>query len=221
MAAGMLNEGMIPWLIALFAIVIAASMVWKMIIGSKPKTQPLTKNQYERLLSDRTTACKNNRVRHQKWINCTGDSTHPQRKHYAKIVGVNAEGRMAEILWKCKWHTPKRLNFVHWNLIHNWDGKEVWVECNGFQKDGYFFRPLISRDHTKSGETIEQYDRKYLDYLQYLLEFQSTQDMMEQGSFEVMTAASHKERSLEQLLKTPEYQEYEESDRDMPVEPEG
>ena len=45
MAEGMLNEAMIPWLIALFAIIIAVSLIWKMIIGSRPKTQPITKNQ--------------------------------------------------------------------------------------------------------------------------------------------------------------------------------
>ena len=221
MAEGMLNEAMIPWLIALFAIIIAVSLIWKMIISSRPKTQPITKNQYERLLSDRTTSCKNNKVGHQKWISCTGDSTHPQRKHYAKIIGANADGRMAEILWRVKWYTPKRLAFIHWPLIHNWDGREIWIECNGLQKDGYFFRPLISRDHIKDGEAVQQYDKVYFSYLEYLLEFQATQDMMEQGSYEVMTAASHKERALTDLLTKPEYQSYEESDRDMPVEPEG
>ena len=217
----LMNEAMIPWLIAFFAIFIAVSVIWKLIVGSKPKTQPLTKNQFERILSDRTVSCKLNRIHHQKWINMTGDSTHPQRKHYAKIVGGNADGRMAEMLWKVKWWTPKRLIFISWNLIHNWDGKEVWVECNGTQKDGYFFRVPISRDHIKSGETVQMYDDEYLRYLQYLIEFQATQDMIEQGSYETITAASHRERSLDQLFTKPEYQSYEESDRDMPTEPEG
>ncbi len=203
------------------AIFIAASMLWKLIVGSKPKSQPITKNQFERIVSDRITSCKNNRIRHQKWINITGDSTHPQHKHYARIIGANADGRMAEILWKAKWHTPKRLTFIAWNLIHNWDGREVWLGCNGIQKDGYFFRAIISRDHIKSGETIQQYDDEYLMYVQYLIGFQATQDMIEQGSYETITAASHKERPLGELFTKPEYQDYEESDRDMPVEPEG
>lgn len=215
------SEGMIPWIIALMAIFIAVSLAWRLLVGSKPKSQPLTKNQFERLLADRTINCKNNRVAHQKWVNCTGDSTHPQRKHYAKIIGASADGRMAEILWRVKWHTPKRLNFVPWSLIHNWDGREIWIECNGFQKDGYFFRPLIARDHIKSGETVEAYDQMYLDYLEYLLSFQAIQDMMEQGSYEVITAASHKDRPLPELFTKPEYQVFEESERDMPTEPEG
>ena len=216
-----MSEEMIPWVIAFFAIFIAASLIWKFIVGSKPKTQPLTKNQFERILSDRTVSCKLNRIRHQKWINITGDSTHPEQKHYAKIVGANADGRMAEILWKVKWWTPKRLIFISWNLIQNWDGREVWFECNGTQKDGYFFRAIISRDHIKDGETVQQYDDEYLKYLQYLIEFQATQDMIEQGSYETITAASHKERPLGDIFTKPEYQSYEESDRDMPVEPEG
>jgi len=220
--AGIMNEAMIPWLIMFFVIFIAVSIIWKLIVGSKPKTQPLTKNQFERIVSDRIISCKLNRSKHQKWVNITGDSTHPQIKHYARIIGANADGRMAEILWRVKWYTPKRLNFISWNLIHNWDGREVWIECNGTQKDGYFFRALISRDHIRgTGMTIEEYDEEYLVYLSYLLEFQSTQDMMEQGSYEVMTAASHKERALGDMLIKPEYQMYEESDRDTPTEPEG
>jgi hypothetical protein len=220
--AGMLNEAMIPWLIMFFVIFIAVSIIWKLIVGSRPKTQPLTKNQFERLLSDRITSCKLNRNKTQKWVNITGDSTHPQIKHYARIIGANADARMAEILWRVKWYTPKRLNFIPWGLIDNWDGREVWINCNGTQKDGYFFRALISRDHVKGIQlTVEKYDKQYLTYLQYLLDFQATQDMMEQGSYEVITAASHKERPITDLMTKPEYQMYEESDRDMPVEPEG
>ena len=220
--AGLFNESLIPIIIVMMIMFIAGSLIMRLIYGSRPKVQPMTKNQFERLLADRTTSAKLNRNRAQKWINITGDSTHPEIKHYAKIIGVNADGRMAEILWRVKWHTPKRLNFIPWELIDNWDGKEVWINCNGTQKDGYFFRALMSIDNIRGlGKSMEYFDSMYLEYVAYLLKFQATQDMLEQGAYETITAASHKERPLDQIFTKPEYLSYDESEQDIPVEPEG
>ena len=221
MAGFGIDSNLIPWIIVMFLIVIVFSLVWKWIYGSKPKVQPITKNQYERIVADLTASAKNNKIRIQKWLNFTGDSTHPPLRHYSKILGTVADGRMCVFLWRVKWYTPKRIYPVNWSLIDNFDGREVWVRGNGTQKDGYFFRTVISRDHIKDGTSIEKYDIEYKNFIVILLKMQGIHDIMEQGAYEVMMASSHERRPAPTLLQKPEYADYEETYREPESELEG
>lgn len=216
-----LDEGIVIPLIIFFVIAMAVTWIIGKIISSKPKTQPITKDQYQRLVSDVHTSCRLNRIKNTKWINTTGDSVHPPIRHYAKYRGSEADARGPWVAWKVKWWTPKRVGPVTWDLIHNWGGKELWIDCNGFAKDGYFVTPLITKDHCKSSSTVEQYDAAFNYLIQARLGLQSLHDTFEQTSFEVMTAMAHKERRLEDLLQRQEYPVVEESEREMTPEPEG
>jgi len=219
--AFVIDEGLVIPLVIFFVIAIAVTWIVGKIISSKPKMQPITKNQYERLISDVHMSCRFNRIKNTKWLNITGDSVHPPIKHYAKYRGSEADARGAWIAWKVRWYTPKRVGPVTWDLLHNWGGREVWIDCNGFSKDGYFVTPIITRDHCKSGQTPQEYDSVFNALIKARLGIQSLHDTFEQTSFEVMSAMAHRERPLEQLLQTPEYPIVEETERDMTTEPEG
>jgi hypothetical protein len=216
-----ISEDMIIPIIILFVIVIAASFIMGKIYGSKPKQQPLAKNQYERMINDLTVSCKNNRIRNTKHISFTGDSTHPALPKYARYLGSVADARMFVIMWRVRWFTPKRLSPVDWSLVSNIGGKELFIDGNGFEKTGYFMKDIITREHIKAGKDIHTYDNDFYEFIRVKLNEQGILDGAEQGQYEIMVAMSHKERSVDSLLTKREYPEIEESYREPEQELEG
>lgn len=217
----MFDSSMIMPIVIIVIIGAAAYIIWKRFLGAKPKTQPITKDQYQRLVSDLLTSCKLNRIKNTKWINITGDSHHPPIRRYAKYRGSVADARGIWIAWQVHWYTAKRIGPVTRDLIHAWGEREIWVDSNGFVKDGYFVTPVLTWDHCKHGSTLEDYDAKFNFIIKVFLGIQSLHDTFEQRSYEVMSAMAHRERSMADLMVIPEYPEYKESDRDYPAEPEG
>lgn len=216
-----LNAALIIPIIIIFVLVMAVIFLVNRLLGMRPKIQPVTRNQYERLVADLLVSAKLNRVKNIKWINITGDSTHPPIRHYAKYCGSVSHPLMNVVVWRVRWFTPRRINPIHWDLVHLWGEREIWVDCNGFYKDGYFFRPILTRDRCEDGRTVEKYDHEFHEFIKLLIGIQSLDDTFEQVAYEVMSAMTHKERDLDQLLMKPEYPIYDESERDFPVEPEG
>jgi len=216
-------DGSIIMPIVIVALIgLVAFFVWKYVMGSKKKSQPLTKDQFERLVSDKLIACKNNKVRITKWVDISGDSIHPMIRHYARYYGSVVEGRGMWLAWKVHWWTARRLGPVTWDLIENWGGRNLVINSNGFDKTGYFMFPALTSDICKTKRyTIEAYHNFFIEYIQTHLGMQSILDTMEQTKYEIQSAMAHKERSMVDLMMTPEEIQYQESPRDMPQEPEG
>lgn len=217
----MFDSSMIMPIVIVAIVAMAAWILWKHFVGAKPKTQPITKDQYQRLVSDLHTSCKLNRIRNTKWINITGDSNHPPIRHFSKYKGSVADARGVWVEWQVKWYTAKRVGPVTRDLIHAWGEREIWVDCNGFVKDGYFVTPVLTWDHCKHGRTVEQYDARFNHLIKVFLGIQALHDTFEQSSYEVMSAMAHRERPMAELMTIPESIEYKESERDFPTEPEG
>lgn len=217
----MFDSSMIMPIVIIVIIGMAAYILWKKFIGVKSKSQPITKDQYQRLVSDLQTSCRNNRIKNTKWINVTGDSNHPPIRHYAKYLGSVADARGVWLAWRVKWWTAKRIGPVTRDLIDAWGEREIWIDSNGFVKDGYFVTPVLTWDHCKHGTTLEQYDARFNHLIKVYLGIQALHDTFEQSSYEVMSAMAHRERPIAELLTIPEYPEYKESEREFPTEPEG
>lgn len=217
----MFDSSMIMPVVILVIIGAGVYIIWKRFLGAKPKSQPITKDQYQRLVSDLLTSCKLNRIKNTKWMNMTGDSNHPPIRHYAKYIGSVADARGIWLAWRVKWYTAKRIGPVTRDLIHAWGEREIWVDCNGFVKDGYFVTPVLTWDHCKDGAAVEDYDLRFNHLIKVFLGIQALHDTFEQSSYEVMSAMAHRERPMADLLTIPESVEYKESERDFPVEPEG
>ena len=216
----MFDSSMIMPIVIIGIIAAAAWILWKKF-ASKTKSQPITKDQYQRLISDLLTSCKLNRIKNTKWMNMTGDSNHPPIRHYAKYIGSVADARGVWLAWRVRWFTSKRVGPVTRDLIHAWGEREIWVDCNGFVKDGYFVTPVLTWDHCKSGRAVEDYDTKFNHLIKVFLGIQALHDTFEQSSYEVMSAMAHRERSMADLMVIPEDLEYKQSEREYPVEPEG
>jgi hypothetical protein len=216
----MFDSSMIMPIVIIGIIAAAAWILWKKF-ASKTKSQPITKDQYQRLISDLLTSCKLNRIKNTKWMNMTGDSNHPPIRHYAKYIGSVADARGVWLAWRVRRFTSKRVGPVTRDLIHAWGEREIWVDCNGFVKDGYFVTPVLTWDHCKSGRAVEDYDTRFNHLIKVFLGIQALHDTFEQSSYEVMSAMAHRERSMADLMVIPEDLEYKQSEREYPVEPEG
>ena len=216
----MFDSSMIMPIVIIGIIAAAAWILWKKF-ASKTKSQPITKDQYQRLISDLLTSCKLNRIKNTKWMNMTGDSNHPPIRHYAKYIGSVADARGVWLAWRVRWFTSKREGPVTRDHIHAWGEREIWVDCNGFVKDGYFVTPVLTWDHCKSGRAVEDYDTRFNHLIKVFLGIQALHDTFEQSSYEVMSAMAHRERSMADLMVIPEDLEYKQSEREYPVEPEG
>lgn len=218
----MIDEGVIMPLVIVILIVIVVMFVWKAIVSSRSKVQPITKNQYERLQSDSLTSARLNRNRNTKYIGVTGDSRIPGNPKYLKYVGDNIDARIPELWGKAHWYTPKRWIIVPFALLNNIGGKTLWIKCTGFKKDGYFLKPIIPRDMVIDGKTHEYWDSLLNEYIGILLSSQSYQDLGEQIYFEQLYSATHETRTREELMTKREYPEYYEQDRTTySDEPEG
>jgi hypothetical protein len=216
----MFDSSMIMPIVVIGIIAAAAWILWKKF-ASKTKSQPITKDQYQRLISDLLTSCKLNRIKNTKWMNMTGDSNHPPIRHFAKYIGSVADARGVWLAWRVRWFTSKRVGPVTRDLIHAWGEREIWVDCNGFVKDGYFVTPVLTWDHCKNGRAVEDYDTRFNHLIKVFLGIQALHDTFEQSSYEVMSAMAHRERSMADLMVIPEDLEYKQSEREYPVEPEG
>jgi len=95
----MFDSSMIMPIVIIGIIAAAAWILWKKF-ASKTKSQPITKDQYQRLISDLLTSCKLNRIKNTKWMNMTGDSNHPPIRHYAKYIGSVADARGVWLAWR-------------------------------------------------------------------------------------------------------------------------
>lgn len=221
--AGFQMDGSIIMPIVIVALVgLVAFFIWKYIMGSKKKSQAITKDQFQRLVADKLIACRNNRVRNTKWIDIAGDSIHPAIRHYARYYGSVVEGRAMWLAWKVHWWTARRLGPVTWDLVENWGGRNLVINSNGFDKVGYFMIPAITSDHCRgTPRTIEKYHTDFTEYIKAHLGLQSNYDTIEQTAYEIQSAMAHKERSMVDLMLTPEEVQYQTSEREMPQEPEG
>ena len=217
----MLDSSMIMPIMVVVILAMAVYILYKKFIGAKSKTQPITKDQYQRLVSDLLISCKNNRIKNTKWINITGDSNHPSIRHYAKYIGSVADARGIWLAWRVKWWTAKRIGPVTRDLIQAWGEREIWVDSNGFVKDGYFATPILTWDHCKNGKAIEDYDVQFNHLIKVFLKIQALHDTFEQTNYEIMSAMAHRERPMAELQTIPEWQEYKESEGEFPVEPGG
>lgn len=222
MAGLAIDQGMMMYIIVFFIMAIVIVYLVGYILKSKPKSTAITKDQYQRLVADLTVSGKNNRLRGIKWIQYSGDSTHPALEKYARYRGHIAHSNGLILLWKVKWYTPMRIQIVPWPLVANWNGPTFTIIGNGAIKDGYFFRTVIPRDYVIDGHTAYQYDRMVDDMIMLLLAEQGIHDVMEQSFFETMVATSSGSgRQREDLLMKPDYITVEEEPREMGQEPEG
>ena len=210
----MIDTSTMLLIIAVVIIGMALFFIWK-LLKNQHKIQPITKNQYERLVADNIVSCKLNKMRNTKWIGITGDQCCPPIAKYIRYKGSNPHSRLVDILVK-RGTNPPRWFIVPWSLIENWGGKTVWINCNGFKKTDYFFRPVVPNDALIDGKPWTYYDELINEHIKILLEIQGHQDMMEQVQYETMSSASHRERAMNELQQKKESPEVTESDEYQP-----
>jgi hypothetical protein len=186
-------------LLVIAAVVIAmlGIFIWR-LLKKQHNVQVITKNQYERLVADNIVSCKLNRMPLTKWIGITGDSHTPPIKKYIRYKGSSPHSRMVDLLVK-RGANPARWFIVPWCLIENWGGRTIWINCTGFKKTDYFFRPIVPSDVIINGHPWTYYDNLINEHIKILLEIQGDQDMMEQVQYETISSAAHKDRSMSDI----------------------
>ena len=183
----------------LIAVLIIVYMAWKLFYSTKKIKQPVTKNQWERLYNDQRISARNNKMPRGKWIETEGDAYHPAIKKYARYYGSNDDPAVIDLWWKVKWWTPPRWSPVPKGLIRNISGRTIKVICNGFEKDGFLFRPNINSIHCESGKDESYYLNIMDKHIKNLFRIQEMDDGIEQVAYEKQYAMTHKSRPMSDI----------------------
>lgn len=209
----MIDTSTMMLLLFLGIIGILVYIVWK-LWNRRPVHQPITKNQYERLNADFIASAKLNKLPGCKWIGITGDTYRGKIDKYFRYKGDEADDRMVNFLVQAGPGKPKRWLMVPWDLVENYGhGGTVWIRCYGFEKCGYFFRPILCKDQLVDPKYHEYVDNLINMNIARKLGIQAFLDQAEQNRFETVVSSSHKERpmsEMQQQKETPVMQTQEE-----------
>lgn len=196
-----LDMGLISTIIIIALVGMVIYMGWKMLFGAKKLNQPITKDLWQRLSNDQRISARNNKLPHGKWIETEGDSIHPPKKKYAKYYGSNDHPAVIDIWWRVKWYSPPRWTPMPKELVRNINGKVIKLLCNDLVKNGFIFRPTISRMFAESGRDEIYYHQMIHDHIHNLFRTQEIDDTMENVNYEKLYASMHKARPMGDLMQ--------------------